>query len=184
MSPLQVSHMTQTPGTPAYMLPDVMVEKPKHDTSIDIFSYGVLMTHVFSGRWPIPQIGPVRTEADKLIPVSEAERREVFLKVIGDDHPLMDLILKDDLLYIISTGGDWWLAYSQDTNRKGYIPGNYVAELTYPIHASVYDYESRTDEDLSFKKGDLLCIINTDDVNWWFARSKVSEKEGYVPSNY
>ena len=27
-----------------------------------------------------------------MIPVSEAERREVFLQAIGDDHPLMDLI--------------------------------------------------------------------------------------------
>ena len=94
MTPLQVSHMTQTPGTPAYMPPEVMVEKPKYDTSIDEFSYGILMIHVFSGRWPVPQVGQVRTEADKLIPVSEAERREVFLKAIGDDHPLMDLILR------------------------------------------------------------------------------------------
>ena len=91
---------------------------------------------------------------------------------------------KDDLFFVINTDGDWWLAYSQDTNKKGYIPSNYMAELTYPIHAAVYDYESRTDEDLSFKKGDLLCIINTDDTNWWFARSKNSGKEGYVPSNY
>ena len=29
-----------------------------------------------------------------MIPVSEAERREVFLQAIGKDHPLMDLILK------------------------------------------------------------------------------------------
>jgi ABC-type phosphate transport system auxiliary subunit len=30
----------------------------------------------------------------KLIPVTEAERREVFLRAIGNDHPLMGLILK------------------------------------------------------------------------------------------
>ena len=29
-----------------------------------------------------------------MIPVSEAEWREVFLRAIGNDHPLMDLILK------------------------------------------------------------------------------------------
>ena len=29
-----------------------------------------------------------------MTPVSEAERREVFLRAIGNDHPLMDLILK------------------------------------------------------------------------------------------
>ena len=88
--------MTQTPGTPAYMPPEVMIANPKYDTSIDEFSYGILMIHILSGRWPEPQVGPIRTEPGRLIPVSEAERREVFLRAIGNDHPLimMDLILK------------------------------------------------------------------------------------------
>ena len=86
--------MTQTPGTPAYMPPEVMIANPKYDTSVDEFSYGILMVHIFSGRWPEPQVGPVRTEPGRLIPVSEAERREVFLQAIENDHPLMDLILK------------------------------------------------------------------------------------------
>ena len=95
LTPVQVSRMTQTPGTPAYMPPEVMVANPKYDTSVDEFSYGILMIHVFSGRWPEPQVGPNRTELDgSMIPVSEAERREVFLQVIGNDHPLMELILK------------------------------------------------------------------------------------------
>ena len=83
--------MTQTPGTPAYMPPDA---NPKYDTSVDEFSYGILMIHIFSGKWPEPQTGPIRTEPGRMIPVSEAERREVFLEVIGSGHPLMDLILK------------------------------------------------------------------------------------------
>ena len=95
LTPLQVSRMTQTPGTPAYMPPEVMVANPKYDTSVDEFSYGILMIHMFSGRWPEPQVGPNRTEPDgTMIPVSEAERREVFLRAIGNDHPLMHLILK------------------------------------------------------------------------------------------
>ena len=95
LTPLQVSRMTQTPGTPAYMPPEVMTANPKYDTSVDEFSYGIMMIHMFSGRWPEPQVGPNRTEADgRLIPVTEGERREVFLQAIGNDHPLMDLILK------------------------------------------------------------------------------------------
>ena len=95
LTPLQVSRMTQTPGTPAYMPPEVMVANPKYDTSIDEFSYGIMMIHMFSGQWPEPQVGPNRTEPDgRMTPVSEAERREVFLRAIGNDHPLMDLILK------------------------------------------------------------------------------------------
>ena len=95
LTPLQASHMTQTPGTPAYMPPEVMVANPKYDKSVDTFSYGVMMIHAFSGQWPEPQIGPNRAEPDgRLIPVSEAERREEFLRVVGNDHPLMDLVLR------------------------------------------------------------------------------------------
>ena len=92
LTPLQVSRMTGTPGTPAYMPPEVMVANPKYDTSIDEFSYGIMMIHMFSGQWPEPQVGPSRIEGGKLIPVTEAERREVFLKTIEENHPLMDLI--------------------------------------------------------------------------------------------
>ena len=96
MTPLQVSRMTQTPGTPTYMPPEVMVANPRYDVSVDEFSYGILMIHVLSGRWPEPQIGPNRTDptSDRLIPVTEAARRETFLQAIGNDHPLMNLIHK------------------------------------------------------------------------------------------
>ena len=88
----QFSRMTQSPGTPAFMPPEVMVAKPKYNTSVDEFSFGMMMIHMLSGKWPEPHIGPTRTQDGKLIPVSEAERREVFLTLIGKDHPLMDLI--------------------------------------------------------------------------------------------
>ena len=93
LTPLQVSRMTQTPGTPAYMPPEVMVANPKYDTSVDEFSYGIMMIHMFSGQWPEPQVGPNCSEPDgKLIAVTEAERRECFLQMCGSEHPLMSLI--------------------------------------------------------------------------------------------
>ena len=94
LTPGHFTHLTQTPGTPAYMPPEVMVANPKYNTSIDEFSYGVLVIHILSGRWPQPHVGQVKLEEGKLIPVSEAERREVFLQAIGYDHPLMELIRK------------------------------------------------------------------------------------------
>ena len=92
LTPLQVSRMTETPGTPAFMPPEVMVANPKYDTSVDEFSYGIMMIHMFSGQWPEPQVGQTRIEGGKLIPVTEAERREKFFEAIEDGHPLMDLI--------------------------------------------------------------------------------------------
>ena len=90
----KITRLTKAPGTPTFMPPEAMVAEPKYDTSVDIFSYGILMIHVLSGKWPEPQLGQTRIEGGKLVPVSEAERRDTFLEVIGIDHPLMDLILK------------------------------------------------------------------------------------------
>ena len=86
--------MTAVPGIQIYMPPETMVAEPMYGKSIDEFSYGVLMIHVMCGVWPEPHYGPVRTESGKLIPVSEAERRKRYLELIGEDHPLMDLLLK------------------------------------------------------------------------------------------
>ena len=52
------------------------------------------------------------------------------------------------------------------------------------IFVSLYDYDARTDEDLSFKKGEHLEILNDTQGDWWFARSKATKLEGYIPSNY
>jgi len=54
---------------------------------------------------------------------------------------------------------------------------------------ALYDYDARTDEDLSFKKGDLLEILNDTQGDWWYARAKSTRAagaklEGYIPSNY
>jgi fyn-related kinase len=52
------------------------------------------------------------------------------------------------------------------------------------IFVALYDYDARTDEDLSFRKGELLEIINDTQGDWWYARSKSTKQEGYIPSNY
>jgi hypothetical protein len=52
------------------------------------------------------------------------------------------------------------------------------------VFVALYDYDARTDEDLSFKKGEHLEIINDTQGDWWFARSKTTKLEGYIPSNY
>lgn len=52
------------------------------------------------------------------------------------------------------------------------------------VFVALYDYDARTDEDLSFKKGEHLEIINDTQGDWWFAKSKTTKQEGYIPSNY
>jgi len=52
------------------------------------------------------------------------------------------------------------------------------------VFVALYDYDARISEDLSFKKGDYLTVIDTKDGDWWYARSLSSNQEGYIPSTY
>lgn len=54
---------------------------------------------------------------------------------------------------------------------------------------ALYDYDARADDDLSFKKGDLLYLLDDSDTDWWFAKHanpnySNTKVEGYVPRNY
>lgn len=63
------------------------------------------------------------------------------------------------------------------------IPDTDVSS-TAKIFVALYDYDARTDEDLSFRKGEHLEILNDTQGDWWLARSKRTRQEGYIPSNY
>lgn len=53
-----------------------------------------------------------------------------------------------------------------------------------PIFIALFDYDQRTSEDLSFRKGERLEIVNNTDGDWWQAKSLDTLMEGYIPSNY
>ena len=53
-----------------------------------------------------------------------------------------------------------------------------------PTYTAKYDYECRTDDDLTFKKGDLLYIISTEEGDWWYAQHRDTGEKGFIPSNY
>ena len=96
LSPTQMSTMTKTPGTPCYMPPEALEENANYNRKVDAFSYGVLMVHLFSGQWPFPKAAVKVDPQDdsRMIPQSEADRRQEKLDAIGRDHPLMTLILR------------------------------------------------------------------------------------------
>jgi len=54
------------------------------------------------------------------------------------------------------------------------------------LFQALYDYDARTEDDLSFKKGQKLKILNNSDGDWWQAElwGSSNKKKGYIPSNY
>ena len=78
--------MSRCPGTPAYMPPEAQYDDTDYDETLDCFSYGVLMLHMFCGEWPLP-------ENDHTRMLSEIERRQKYIKNVKDHH-LMGLIKK------------------------------------------------------------------------------------------
>jgi len=77
-------------------------------------------------------------------------------------------------------------ALADVTPRGGGTPSRDVPEAAsaLPQFIALYDYEARTIEDLSFKKGEIVEIINDTQGDWWYARSRATKLEGYIPSNY
>ncbi|XP_059502023.1 tyrosine-protein kinase Lyn isoform X3 [Stegostoma tigrinum] len=51
------------------------------------------------------------------------------------------------------------------------------------IVIALYPYEGNHTDDLNFKKGERLKVLE-EHGEWWKAKSLVTRKEGYIPSNY
>lgn len=45
-----------------------------------------------------------------------------------------------------------------------------------------YDFQGRTERELSFKKGDIIVVFNQVSVDWWEGAYK--GKEGLIPDKY
>ena len=89
--PNQKMKLTQCPGTMSYMPPEVMGLQPLYTEKVDIFSFGVLIIHIFAGEWPLPKEAtlPDPNNPECVVAINEFKRRDVY---IHPDNPLMDLI--------------------------------------------------------------------------------------------
>ena len=88
--------MTKQPGTIAYMPPEALRENPHYSKDIDIFSYGVLIVHVFCHECPVPgdksQPDTNTTDGSRFVHLNEMQRRQKYLDRVGTNHPLYKLI--------------------------------------------------------------------------------------------
>ncbi|KAM8954319.1 tyrosine-protein kinase FRK isoform 2-T2 [Pelodytes ibericus] len=54
------------------------------------------------------------------------------------------------------------------------------------MYTALYDYQARTDEELSITAGDKMFILSKNESSWWKAKLLIprGKTEGYVPANY
>jgi hypothetical protein len=50
-------------------------------------------------------------------------------------------------------------------------------------YIAIFDYDARTNDDLTIKKSDLLEITSRKNTAWWKAKNE-NGQEGWIPSNY
>ncbi|XP_027720342.1 tyrosine-protein kinase Fgr isoform X2 [Vombatus ursinus] len=71
-------------------------------------------------------------------------------------------------------------AYLNSISSK---PGG-IAGAGVTLFIALYGYDARTEDDLTFTKGEKFHILNNTEGDWWEARSLSSGRTGYIPSNY
>ncbi|XP_031575227.1 growth factor receptor-bound protein 2-like [Actinia tenebrosa] len=52
----------------------------------------------------------------------------------------------------------------------------------YEVARALFDFEAKDEDEVGFKRGDIIKVVDTSDQHWW--RGKCYDKEGLFPANY
>ena len=66
--------------------------------------------------------------------------------------------------------------------RGGPPPGAHGRPAGKPQAQALYDYDATTDDELTFKEGDVITILQKDPAGWW--EGELNGRKGWVPANY
>ena len=88
--------MTKAPGASIYMPPEALEDKSRYDTSIDIFSMGVVALFTLSQMFPDPLPAAFMNKKGRMVGRTELERRSEYMKEVlrqfPQGHPFVHLI--------------------------------------------------------------------------------------------
>ena len=88
--------MTKTPGASIYMPPEALEDESKYDTSIDIFSMGVVALFTLSQMFPKPLSAAFMDSNERMVGRTELERRDEYMQEVlrqfPQGHPFVHLI--------------------------------------------------------------------------------------------
>lgn len=79
-----------------YLAPEAYTFQSSSELNIDsdMFSYGILVLHVLTGRLPIPDVSISLGSVGSSTSISEAEFRQDYISELSEDHPLREVVLQ------------------------------------------------------------------------------------------
>ena len=84
--------MTKAPGTTDFMPPEAVSDRPMYGPPLDIFSYGGIILHCITQKWPRPSSWVyIDPQSRKQRLLSEVERRESYLNQVTSPKGLSAL---------------------------------------------------------------------------------------------
>ncbi|KAJ3241993.1 cytoskeletal protein binding protein [Chytriomyces hyalinus] len=93
------------------------------------------------------------------------------------------------LLVLDDSDPDWWQCKEHvsgdafQDGAQGLAPVIYLEEMEPILVATtLYDYDARTDEEISFAEGVTALVYENSDPDWWFVR--IDKDAGLVPATY
>ncbi|XP_044275174.1 intersectin-2 isoform X2 [Varanus komodoensis] len=103
------------------------------------------------------------------------------------------------ILILKKSSSDWWQGELQARGKKrqkGWFPATHVkllgpsnekaasAPAILPVCQviAMYDYTANNEDELSFSKGQLINVLNKEDMDWW--QGEINGISGLFPSNY
>ena len=99
---------------------------------------------------------------------------------------------KGEVLNVLDTSEKWWWEASKPDGTTGVVPSHYVKviaedegsnrEVLFSARA-LFTFEASSSDELSFKKGEVLNVLDTSE-KWWWEASKPDGTTGVVPSNF
>ena len=83
--PISVAALTRRSsikGTLAFMAPEALLEPPRYDAKLDVFSYGNVIIATLTHQWPTPDLA-TRYEGEELVALNECQRREQHIRLLN-----------------------------------------------------------------------------------------------------
>ena len=85
VSPLSSDNLIKVPGTVNFMPPEVYEDDPHYGLPLDVFSFGCVICHVATQKWPTPlPLSIADAKSREKVTISEVERRKHCIDQISD----------------------------------------------------------------------------------------------------